>query len=168
MIGGFMKSKSKFWRFTALGVFTAACLSVLFIASCQKAEKAEQGISEEVAYVRGLESWVYGYPIVLMDITRQILTAAPSPNAEGTAAPMDQFAKMPHYVSPNLKVVVRISLNSLWSTAWMDLGQEPVVLSVPDTHDRYYAMSIMDMWTNVFASVGKRTTGTKSGSFLFV
>lgn len=144
----------------------AACvLGVMFAASCQK---VEQGITEEVAYVRGLESWVYGYPIVLMDVTRQVLTAAPAPNAEGTAAPVGQFAKMPHYVSPDVKQVVRISLNSLWCTGWMDLGQEPVVLSVPDTVDRYYVMSVMDMWTNVFASVGKRTTGTKPGNFLFV
>ena len=98
MIGGFMKSKSKLWRYATMGAVTAVCVSVMFLASCQK---AEQEISEEVAYLRGLESWVYGYPIVLMDVTRQVLTAAPAPNAEGTAAPMDQFAKMPHYVSPD-------------------------------------------------------------------
>ena len=160
-----MTRQSKLRRHATIGAVTAACLSVMFLASCQK---AEQGITEEVAYIRGLESWVYGYPIVLMDVTRQVLTAAPAPNAEGTAAPMDQLAKMPHYVSPNLKTVVRISLNSLWCTGWMDLGQEPVVLSVPDTHGRYYAMSVMNMWTNVFASVGKRTTGTGPGNFLFV
>jgi hypothetical protein len=65
-----------------MGAMTAACLSLMFTASCQK---AEQGITEEVAYLRGMESWVYGYPIVLMDVTRQVLTAAPAPNAEGTA-----------------------------------------------------------------------------------
>ena len=161
-----MKSRTRLWRYTAAVLIVAACLlGVMFIASCQK---AAQEITEEVAYLRGMESWVYGYPIVLMDVTRQVLTAAPAPNAEGTAAPMDQFAKMPHYVGPDVKQVVRISLNSLWCTGWMDLGQEPVVLSVPDTHDRYYVMSVMDMWTNVFASVGKRTTGTKPGNFLFV
>ena len=161
-----MRSRLGLWRYSSAALMVVAFLpGVMFLASCQK---AEQEISEEVAYLRGLESWVYGYPIVLMDVTRQVLTAAPAPNAEGTAAPMDQFAKMPHYVSPDVKQVVRISLNSLWCTGWMDLGQEPVVLSVPDTHDRYYVMSIMDMWTNVFGSVGKRTTGTKPGNFLFV
>jgi hypothetical protein len=132
--GGFMKSISGLWRYIAAVLTTTTCmLGVMFIASCHKAEQAEQGISEEVAYLRGIESWVYGYPIVLMDVTRQVLTAAPAPNAAGTAAPMDQFAKMPHYVSPDVKQVVRISLNSLWCTGWMDLGQDAVVLSVPDT-----------------------------------
>jgi hypothetical protein len=120
--------KSKLWRYATMSAVTAACLSLMFTASSQK---AEQGITEEVAYLRGMESGVYGYPIVLMDVTRQVLTAAPAPNAEGTAAPMDQFAKMPHYVSPDFKQAVRISLNSLWCSGWMDLGQEPVVLSVP-------------------------------------
>jgi hypothetical protein len=40
-----------------------------------------------------------------------------------------------------------------------------VVLSVPDTHGRYYLMSLVDMWTSVFASVGARTTGTGAGRY---
>jgi hypothetical protein len=73
---------------------------------------------------------------------------------------------LPRYVSPYFKNVVRISLNSLWTTGFVDLAGEPIVLSVPDTKDRYYVFSVMDMWTNVFMSVGKRTTGTAPGNFL--
>jgi hypothetical protein len=126
----------------------------------------KEDVREELAYVFGLLSYVYGYPLVIMDVTRQVLTAAPAPNSEGTAAPINQFAKMPHYVSPDFKNVVRISLNSLWSTAWLDLEQEPIVLSVPDTKGRYYVMSVMNMWTDVFGSAGKRTTGTARGNFV--
>ena len=121
---------------------------------------------EEAAYYVGLESYVFGYPLVVMDVTRAVLTAAPAPNGEGTAAPINQLAKMPHYVSPYFTNVVRISLNSLWTTGWLDLEKEPIVLSVPDTHGRYYVFSVMNMWTDVFASIGKRTTGTAPGSFL--
>ena len=63
---------------------------------------------------------------------------------------------------------MRISLNSLWTTGFVDLENEPVVLSVPDTHDRYYVFSVMNMWTDVFMSIGKRTTGTAPGNFLIV
>jgi hypothetical protein len=76
-----------------------------------------EDVREEVAYPYGMESYVYGYPLVMMNVTRQVLTAAPAPNSEGTAAPINQLAKMPHYVSPYFKNVVRISLNSLWTTA---------------------------------------------------
>lgn len=93
----------------------ALCLSlVIAMGGCGK-------VKEEKAYIYGMESWVYGYPLVLMDVTRKVLTAAPAPNSEGTAAPINQLAKMPHYVSPDFKNVVRISLNSLWTTGWVDL-----------------------------------------------
>jgi hypothetical protein len=126
----------------------------------------KEDVREEVAYLFGMESYVFGYPLVMMDVTREVMTAVPAPNATGTAAPINQFAKMPEYVSPYFKTVVRVSLNSLWTTGWLDLGKEPIVLSVPDTKDRYYVMSLMSMWTNVFGSAGKRTTGAGPGAFL--
>ena len=140
----------------------AAYLSVgLALNGCALFKEGEE-------YIYGMESWVYGYPIVMMDVTREVLTAAPAPSPEGTAAPINQLAKMPHYVSPDFKNVVRISLNSLWTTGFVDLEKEPIVLSVPDTHGRYYVFSMMNMWTDVFGSVGKRTTGTGPGHFLIV
>src|SRR6516165_4626381 len=128
----------------------------------------KEDIREEVAYLLGMEAYVYGYPLVMMDVTREVLTAAPAPNTEGTAAPINQLAKMPHYVDPTFKNVVRISLNSLWTTGWVDLANEPIVLSVPEVKDRYYVFSIMNMWTDVFGSAGKRTTGNGPGNFLIV
>ena len=59
----------------------------------------KEDVREEVAYLLGMELYVYGYPLVIMDVTKGVLTAAPAPNAEGTAAPINQLAKMPHYVS---------------------------------------------------------------------
>jgi hypothetical protein len=126
----------------------------------------QEDVREEVAYLLGMEAYIYGYPLVMMDVTREVLTAAPAPNAEGTAAPINQLAKMPHYVDPTFKNVVRISLNSLWTTGFVDLAKEPIVLSVPDTRERYYVFSMMNMWTDVFGSVGKRTTGKGPGHFL--
>ena len=134
-------------------------VGLLALASCGL-------IEEKKAYIYGLQSYVYGYPLVMMDVTRKVLTAAPAPNATGTAAPINQLARMPTYVSPDFKNVVRISLNSLWTTGFVDL-KEPVVLTVPDNKDRYYVFSVMNMWTDVFASVGTRTTGTGAGNFLF-
>jgi hypothetical protein len=60
-------------------------------------------------------------------------------------------------VSPNA--------DTLYSQGWVDLKQEPIVLSVPDTHGRYYLMEMLDGWTDVFGSPGKRTTGTGKGNF---
>jgi hypothetical protein len=139
-----------------------ACLAfVIYVIGCGVVKEGE-------AYLYGMESYVFGYPLVMMDVTREVLTAAAAPNAEGTAAPINHLAKMPHYVSPDFKNVVRISLNSLWTTGWVDLEKDAIVLSVPDTKDRYYVFSLMNMWTDVFGSIGKRTTGTGPGNFLIV
>jgi hypothetical protein len=154
-----MRSSEK--KRTRTGLLAGAVGLALLVSTigCRAAKEAEE-------YFIGMESYVYSYPIVVMDVTREVLTAAPAPDPEGTAAPINQLAKMPHYVSPYFTNVVRISLNSLGTTGWLDLDTEPIVLSVPDTHDRDYVFSMMNMWTDVFGSVGKRTTGTGPGAFL--
>ena len=69
-------------------------------------------------------------------------------------------------MSPDFKDVVRISVNSLWSHAFLDLDREPMIVSVPDTGDRYLVVQALNMWTDDFGSAGTRTPATKYGDFL--
>ena len=79
---------------------------------------------------------------------------------------MNMFVNVPAYPPADLKVVVRVNFDTLYSIAWLDLTKEPQVVSAPDTDGRYYLLPMLDMWTDVFASPGWRTTGTKAGNFL--
>ena len=111
-----------------------------------------------------MDEYVYGFPLVMMDQTRQVMTAAST--AGEYAAPINQFGRIRTYVDPDFKDVVRISVSSLWSHAFLDLNQEPMIVTIPDTGDRYIVMQALNMWTDDFASVGTRTPDRKSGDFL--
>ncbi len=81
------------------------------------------------------EAYIFGYPLVLMDVTREVMTAAPRP--EGLRAPVNQFAHMRAFPDPSFTAVVSPNADTLYSSAWLDLAREPVVLTLPDMGDRY-------------------------------
>jgi hypothetical protein len=107
-----------------------------------------------------IKAYIYAYPLVLMDVSKKV-------SAEGFA-PINQFANIKAFPTPEFKDVVRPNADTLYSSAWLDLTKEPIILSVPDTQGRYYLMPMLDAWTQVFASPGKRTTGTQSANFAIV
>ena len=102
-----------------------------------------------------------------MDLTRRQLTNV-EPGKGGLGGPPNTFVNIPEYPSADMKVVVRPNFDTLYSSAWLDLTKEPVIVSVPDTDGRYYLLPMLDMWTDVFASPGWRTTGTQAGDFAIV
>ena len=61
---------------------------------------------------------------------------------------------------------VSINNDTLYSMAQLDLSVGPVLLEIPDTAGRYYVLQFVDAWTNNFAYVGHRATGTGAGAFL--
>ena len=127
------------------------------LQASQVREQTAGWVREQRAYVFGMYAYTYGFPLVMMDVTRQVMTAAP--RSGEYSAPVNQFHRIRDFVDPDFKNVVRISRNSLWSTAFVDLDAEPVVFSHPATKGRYLVAQIMDMWTDNFASLGTRTTG---------
>lgn len=114
------------------------------------------------------DAYIYGYPLVLMDITRQQATHASDATSVPGRAPVNQFAHFRAYPKADAKDVVRFNFDTLYSLAWLDLSNGPIILSVPDTHGRYYLVPSLDMWTDVFSSLGSRTTGTGAGNFAYV
>ncbi|MBX7433813.1 DUF1254 domain-containing protein [Mycobacterium sp. Y57] len=111
------------------------------------------------------EAFIYFYPLVTMDITR--MQAINAPTGPLASAP-NQFQHIREYPSADFRAVVRPNFDTLYSTAWLDLTGGPVILSVPDTDDRYFMLPLLDMWTDVFANPGKRTTGTAAQKYVLV
>jgi len=126
--------------------------------------QAQGQLSAEEAHTIGVEAVVYGLPLVVMDVTKRISTNVPGPRSDAHA-PVNQFGNALKYPPASDHTVVRLNIDMLYSWTWLDLSKEPMVLSVPDTHGRYYMMPMLDAWTNVFASPGRRTTGNTAGHF---
>jgi hypothetical protein len=111
---------------------------------------------------RVADAYIFAYPLVIMDITRQVM------EAEWREEPRrkNNFNHIQRFPDHTFKNVVRPNNDTLYSIAWLDLSEGPLVLSVPDTGGRHYVIPLMDAWSNVFTSVGKRTTGTQAGTYL--
>lgn len=107
----------------------------------------------------GKRAYIYAYPLVTTIVTKQIMAKK---------NPTNKFLHVRTFPDDKYTDIVRPNVDTLYSMAWLDLSKSPVILSVPDTHGRYYLIEIMDAWTNVFASIGKRTTGTKAKEFAIV
>ena len=123
-------------------------------------------MTEQDAHAIGVSAYLYFYPLVTMDVTRKQLTNVAKP--AGLATPMNTFVSLPEFPTADMRVVVRPNFDTLYSSAWLDLTREPMIVSVPDTHGRYYLLPMLDMWTDVFASPGWRTTGTQAGDYAVV
>jgi hypothetical protein len=150
------------------GVLRSAVAALaLSLAACagtpgKQAAQAPAGPSkaEQEAHDAALDAYIYGYPLVTMEFTRRALTNVAK--AEGKKAPMGQMALMRAYPTPADREVTAPNADTLYTMAWLDVGNEPWVLSVPDMHGRYYLLPLLSGWTDVFEVPGKRTTGTKA------
>jgi hypothetical protein len=146
-------------------VFACALVALLPSGQSTSAMAQAASISGEEAHAIAVEAYVYLYPLVTMDVTRRQFTNIQSGKEIGKG-PMNMFHHVPEYPPADFRGVVRPNFDTLYSVAYLDMTKEPLVVSVPDTGGRYYLLPMLDMWSDVFASPGWRTTGTQVGHFL--
>jgi hypothetical protein len=138
----------------------AICLAAVMLPRSAQS----QAVSSDEAQAIANDAYLYFYSLITMDVTRkQLINTEPG---KGIGGPMNVFVNIPAFPPADMKVVVRPNFDTLYSSAWLDLTREPVVVSIPDTGGRYYLLPMLDMWTDVFASPGWRTTGTQAGNYL--
>ncbi len=147
---------------------TLGGLSLLAGTSASTVSRAELGsflgIGEGFEdFILATDAYIYGYPLVTMEMTRRVITNVATP--VGTRGPMGQIIKLRQYPDASFRDITAPNADTLYTTAFFDVGKEPWVLSIPDMNGRYALFPMLDGWTTVFQVPGKRTTGTGAQTY---
>lgn len=137
-----------------MSAFAIPCLP------CAHAAAAPAQLDPNEAQAIAADAYLYAYPLLVMDTARRVQTNTTVPdNDMGAGAPLNQFSHMSRASDALLHGVAYPDVDALTSSLWFDVSKEPLLIDVPEAGNRYYLMSLADMWTDVFAAPGTRTTG---------
>jgi hypothetical protein len=124
-----------------------------YATELERAERRFQG--NRRVFSAGVAAYVYGLAPVAV---RQTVRRFPENNLVSIAALVD----------PSVRVVVLPNHDTTYTVGRLNLASGPLVIDVPDTGGRYYVIQLLDAYSNTFSYIGRRTTGTKRGSFAIV
>lgn len=143
----------------------ALAMTALLVIACGDNTVDRPAVTPEEARAIAEEAYIYAFPVLW---NYRTLRAAMSDRSEAAAgAPFNAFhheSRLPDAASAE---AVTPNLDTLNSSAWLDLRAEPMVISVPEMPDRrYFHLQLVDMYTHNFAFIGSRATGTNEGHYL--
>lgn len=136
---------------TLLAVSLGLFISAGAIAQTQVPEAELNGLIRE--------AMLYAYPYQeFMKMRYEALEVKDS----ATATSLNQFKHARHLATPKDRWANGPIRDTFYSTAWLDLEKSPVVLSLPETHGRFYVIAMIGANLDTFAYVGKRVGGTSA------
>jgi len=120
------------------------------------------------AYTLGVQAYVWGYPLVRMERVARQYTIVPTDNPDTSyRAPLDRIGWARDLATSAAKDMPTANNDTFYMSAVVRLD-EPFILSVPDTHDRYYVVNVFNMWQELQHYIGRRTTGTSAARYAIV
>lgn len=160
-------------KLLVLAVVSLGLASRSFIPCALAQEKTGHALPPEEA--EAIKAWgrstavyaaTYGSSIVGMYNLRE--TVAVGPKAKVRA---NELWRLPNIATPKIAEeagYVTPNVNTLYGFGFLDLSQEPIVLTAPDSDGRYYMVELIDMWNNAFAYAAGKKVGYKGGKFAVV
>jgi DNA sulfur modification protein DndE len=128
--------------------------------------KKEAAALEDYSYSLALQAAVWGIAPTTFYALRYNDAVGPKPKA-----PPGEIWRMADISTPELSKeagYVTPNVNTVYGFGFMDLGPEPIILTVPNSHGRYYMVEILDAYTNAFAYAGGVATGYEGGTFALI
>jgi hypothetical protein len=135
-------------------MMAASALTAAGLSLASRLPAAPRGDRAALALARDAVIW--SVPLILTGRYLEIARAA--------GVPLNRLVLSPDLATPATRAL-GAQVDTLYGLGWLDLGGGPLVIEVPDTHDRYYAIQLIDAWGNSFAYIGRRATGTKAGTW---
>jgi hypothetical protein len=120
-----------------------------------------------VVWVLGTCALIYFWPHMFYNAAKRAVVSGLGIKAGGI--PVNTLCAMPALASPSLSKSAWVrtgNRDTLYTIGVLDLGTGPQILHVPDIAGRYYSIEIVDPWLDIFADIGRRTTGTRAGDYL--
>lgn len=124
------------------------------------------------AYSLGIQAYVYGFPWVYLSWLKWLWSTeggkeyAQANNESVPWAPVNSFFKSTALATPENTTGGSPNCDTLYATGWLDVSDEPMILSVPEVDDRYYCIEMACIDSDNFAYVGSYATGTKAANYL--
>jgi hypothetical protein len=145
-------------------------------AAEKKVEMTPDEATAKQAYALGVQAYIWGYPMVVMQKSRDAMTRAL--DAPGTPAhfkktgkiegPVNQVANAWGMLGPDFSAVQSVNSDTLYEIIWGDSSEEPYIFHIPDTKGRYYTFQFIDAWTNNYHYASTRTMGSQDQDYALV
>jgi hypothetical protein len=144
-------------------------------AENKSALTSDEAIAKQ-AYALGVQAYIWGYPMVVMQKSRDAMTRAGdapvTPEQFSKTgqffAPVNQVGSAWGMLGPKFSAVQSGNSDTLYSVTWFDSSKEPYVLHIPDAMGRYYTYQFIDAFTNNFHYASTRTKGSQDQSYALV
>ncbi len=142
--------------------------------SVERDERAK----EELGYSMGMQAYLYGLPSLRFEEFRyglnRMAKAYAQRGSKRFSASADDGAQYNEIVhvrmlsTPDLKLGVTPNNDTMYSSSFYQLKDEPLVLTIPDIKNRYYSVQIVDGYLSNVAYLGTRATQAKPGKYVLV
>lgn len=121
----------------------------------------------EYAYTLGVQAFTYGFPYVYYARLRHQWVTQRGDTATTPYAAVNHFWHAERLIDASSRIEVPNN-DTLYSTAWVDLRTEPVILSHPEMGERYFTFELVGVTSDNFDYIGQRATGSRAGHFALV
>ncbi len=153
---------------SAFALLTASASVAQTNQTTQSPQRNPDDWKENYAYTLGVQAFTFGFPYIYMPELRWAFVANPPPNDMTPYAPVNHFFHWRRPADASYRGGGGANNDTLYSTAWLDLSKEPLILSHGEMGERYFYFQLVQMDSDNFGGPGQRLTGGHPASFALV